>query len=58
MIRFWAMHFGHPTPKRSVLYSNCSWIGGMDRGPLPKAIREQTPNSNLLVRALVQNAKI
>ena len=38
---FWMQLHGGPTPKRTVCFSNGSWIGGLDLGKLTKRVRQR-----------------
>ena len=39
--RFWMMLLGAPSSKPTEVYSNGSWIGGLNVGPLTKKFKEQ-----------------
>ena len=40
-VRFWMMHHGGLTSKRSVFWGNVSTLGDLDKGVLPRAEKEK-----------------
>ena len=45
--RFWMMHHGAPSPKRTICYSNMRQVSLLDMGTLTKAFKEERSGAKL-----------